>query len=688
MSRRTVSNHPDLQQIIGNSFTNNENCSHRALLVIELAPPGWLMEFARTRNIVCITTDTYTDQSDRITALLGSEHHILAHEISDPMDASLMAALAGTVTFSGVLILAIPFALTDNHSLLIDDSNDVQTRSITQRGTPTSFFSRRFTRLLAAAEKNHPNNIILATYQTGDKISDDVQTPLPSFYSAQRLDIRSHELTLAQQEQDSLLRSACEQLTTAESSCISIIGKRGRGKSALTARIANWMHERQISYRITAVHRSALSTFHTITNHPSQENFIPIQEIQKCAVDTLLVDEASNMPLGLLQELMIRHNQLILCTTVEGYESSGRAFELRMQATIRQNFNSQLLLSPKEPWRWLTDDPIESVIDALVLNDNKSGHTATELSDSNMDGVIDENTLRIRKITQQQLFDNEQELENVFTLLRDTHYQTTVKDLQHLLDGNEVLLWVLEEKNTQTLIAALLLTTEPGIEPSLHEPVLLKQRRLPHRLLTQLLAQTANTTVHLASDFARVVRISVAQNRRRRGFGSKLLKHVEKELLNTCPEGTCVKAIGASFANDSASVKFWRRNGYTTFHKGYRKNPRTGKHAVAVLKSQDATICKSLETASRIIADNQAWRLADIKSTHSASESQKPNSQSHDQELLEQFSKGYRSVHDTYAALSRLSLKRPLSLDMQEGVSRKRFENILRDQVSSILKQA
>ena len=158
--------------------------------------------------------------------------------------------------------------------------------------------------------------------------------------------------------------------------------------------------------------------------------------------------------------------------------------------------------------------------------------------------------------------------------------------------------------------------------------------------------------------------------------------------MNTCPEGTCVKAIGASFANDSASVKFWRRNGYTTFHKGYRKNPRTGKHAVAVLKSQDATICKSLETASRIIADNQAWRLADIKSTHSASESQKPNSQSHDQELLEQFSKGYRSVHDTYAALSRLSLKRPLSLDMQEGVSRKRFENILRDQVSTILKQA
>jgi tRNA(Met) cytidine acetyltransferase len=507
MSRRTVSNSPDLQQIIGNSFTNTENSSHRALLVIELAPPGWLVEFARTQNIVCITADTDTDQSDRITALLGAEHHVLAHEISDPMDASLMAALAGTVTYSGVLILAVPFALTHDHSLLLNDDNEIQTRSTKREATPTNFFSRRFTRLLAAAEKNHPNNIILATYQTNDKISGGAQAPLPSFYSTRRQHTPTLELIQAQQEQDSLLRSACGQLTKAESLCISIVGKRGRGKSALTARIANWLHERQISYRITAIHRSALSTFHTITDHASQENFIPFQEINKCDIDTLLVDEAGNMPLASLQELMIRHNRLILCTTVEGYESSGRAFELRIQASINQNFKSHLLLSPKEPWRWLTDDPIESVIDSLVLNDNKSVPAATVQSDTNMDGVIDENTLRVRKITQQHLFDNEQELENVFTLLRDTHYQTTVKDLQHLLDGNEVLLWVLEEKKTQSLIAVLLLTKELGIEASLHEPVLRKQRRLPHRLLTQLLAQTANSTVHLASDFARVVRI-------------------------------------------------------------------------------------------------------------------------------------------------------------------------------------
>ena len=689
MSRRIVSNHPDFQQIIGNCFTNTKIAPHRALLVIELAPLGWLKEFARDHNIVCITAHNDTDQSDRVTALLGAEHNILAHEISDPMDASLMAALAGTVTHAGVLILAVPFAVTNDHSVLMDIDTDGQTRSAKQQGTPASFFSRRFTRLLTSAEKHYPNNIILATYQVDRKNSAGLPDLLPSVYAAHRHRIPSHELTLAQQEQDSLLQSACKQLLKAESSCISIVGKRGRGKSALTARIANWLHEQQIPYRVTAARSSALSTFHTITDHSSQDNFIPIQELKKCHIDTLLVDEASNMPLALLQELMLHHHRLILCTTVEGYESSGRAFELRVQPTIKQNFESQRLLSPKQPWRWLKGDPIESVIDSLVLNNIKRASPSTAFLDNNVDGDVDENTFRIRNITQQQFFDNEQELENVFTLLRDTHYQTTVKDLQHLLDGEHVLLWVLEDKRTSSLMAVLLLTTEPGIEPLLHEPILLKQRRLPHRLLAQLLAQTANSTDHLASEFARVVRISVVESMRRRGIGSKLLAHVENELSSTYADGNRVKAIGASFANDSASVKFWRRNGYTTFHNGYRKNPRTGENAVAVLKSQDATICKSLEVASRIITDNQAWQLAKVNSTNTELESQEPNpeSQTYDQQLLEQFSKGYRSVHDTYAALSRLSLKLPMSLDMQKGVSRKHYEILLRKQVSSILKQ-
>jgi tRNA(Met) cytidine acetyltransferase len=686
MSRRTVNNHLDLKGIIGLSFTNTEITVHRALIVIELAPPGWLTQFAQTQNIVCITADTHVDQSDRVTALLGAEHSILAHEISDPMDASLLAALAGTVKYSGVLILAVPFALNNNNSSSFSDNDNTQLLTFNQQRQPISNFSHRFTKLLKAAEEKYPKDIVLARYQPGSMTLKETQSRLHSSHTAHKHLRSCQELTLAQDEQDSLLQTACTQLVEQKSLCISIIGKRGRGKSALTARIANWLHDQDVAYRISAVHSSALSTFHKITDHSSDVYFIPVQELGKCVIDTLIIDEASNMSLALLLELMTNHNRLILCTTVEGYESSGRAFELRTQHSIKQNFEAQLLLSPKEPWRWLTDDPIESLIDSLVLNGAKSASQSMDCSDSNFDEVVNEDIFSIINITQQNLLDNEQELENVFGILRETHYQTTVKDLQHLLDGKDTLLWVLEEKKSQNILAVLLLTLERGIEHSLHDAILRKQRRLPHHLLTQLLAQTANSTDHLTSGFARVVRISVAQSMRRKGIGSVLLKHVERELINDSEACNGIHAIGASFANDSTSVKFWLHNGYTTFHKGYRKNPRTGEHAVAVLKSQDATIRTSLIAAAQIFVDNQAWLLAETGSNNSELACTLLHPQTDDQQLLEQFAMGNRSVHDTYAALSRFSLNHPVSLEMRTGVSRKNFEKSLRDQVTGILK--
>jgi tRNA(Met) cytidine acetyltransferase len=685
MSRLTITNHLDLHGIIDKIFTNTKSSVNRTLIVIELAPQGWLKQFAQMHDILCIAADSHTDQSDRVTALLGSEHTILAHEVSDPMDASLLAALAGTVAHSGVLILAVPFACNRNDSSLISDDKDAQLHSTNQQHAPTSNFSRRFTKLLDAAERKYPNNIVLAQYQANGEIPEQTHPPIQPFHKTDKYHSPIHELSLAQDEQDGLLLQACAQLLDNKSLCISIVGKRGRGKSALTARIANWLCDNNISYRITAVHSSALSTFHSITDHPSDKNFIPVQELEKCEVDTLLVDEASNMPLALLHTLMTRHNRLILCTTVEGYESSGRAFDLRMQYPIKQNFTRQLLLSPKEPWRWLADDPIESLIDAVVLNSTKNLYQPEDGSYSNVNEIFDQGSVSIRKIAQQKLLDDEKELENIFGLLRDTHYQTTVKDLQHLLDGKDILLWVLEEKTSQNLLGVLLLTVEHGIEHSLHRAILRKQRRLPHHLLAQLLAQTANSTNHLTSSFARVVRISVGHGMRRKGIGSMLLNHAEQELMDKSTVCDGVAAIGASFANDVASLEFWRANGYTTFHKGYRKNPRTGKHAVAVLKSHDTTITNTLNTAAKIVVDNQAWQLAKTISTDPAWAHLLTPPQPSDQQLLEQFSMGYRSVHDTYAALSRLSISHPVSLEFGTGVSRKRFENSLREQVASIL---
>ena len=607
MSRHLVSNHQELTLITSLGFTNTENALHRVLIVIELAPAGWLKRYAESQKIICVSSDTGTDQSDRITALLGSEHHILAYEITDPMDASLLAALAGTVTFSGVLILAVPFALS-RAGLTASVKNN--SHLIKQQSPARCRFTHRFIRQIEAAENNHPSNIVIASYQpppfNNNNNEEEAHGALNRSLTTAHDRAPDLALSLAREEQDLLFRSARAALALDQSVCISIVGKRGRGKSALTARIANCLNDAKTPYRITAVHGSALSTFHKMTNHTSADYFVPTQRLGQCVIDTLLVDEASNISLALLRDLMTRCKRLILCTTVEGYESSGRAFELRLKQPIKHNFESHLELRPTQPWRWLVDDPIESVISSLVLNESENIVQPTYQPSSRSDDVNAaaklQNSFTIRQITQQDLLNNEQELQRIFTLLRNTHYQTTVKDLQHLLDGKELFIWVLEDLDSQCLLGVLVLTLERGIEHSLHTAILQKQRRLPHHLLAQLLTQTANSTDHLSCSFARVVRISVAREARRQGIGSKLLAHVENELIAEGSSPITAKAIGASFANDTTSSEFWRSNGYTTFHNGFRKNPRTGEQAIAVLKSKDAIVSQVLQSASMILS--------------------------------------------------------------------------------------
>lgn len=447
MSRLRVNNHHDLDEIIVNYFTSENRSSHRVLVVIDLSPVGWLSEFAQPRGIVCTATKNHVDHADRVTAFLGSEHTILAHETNDPLDASLLAALAGTIVFAGILVIAVPFAVCDSGQVQIPDSNKLP---FTPKAPTVSLFGRRFARLLDEAERRAPDNIILCRYEiTADSHTSSYARQIDYI---QRPEDPIHASLRARDEQALLLRKACDYLDSNHSSCISIVGKRGRGKTALTAHIANWLHSRHIAYRITAMHKSALSTFHKMTDHASIEYFIPVQELHKCDVATLLVDEASNTSIDLLRNLMIRHQRLILSTTVEGYESSGRAFELRTQNTIKQNFKSQLRLAPKEPWRWLANDPIESLIDSLVLNETACTPQPASLLDADTRQCFDKRHISIRKVSQQELFEDEKALADVFGLLRQTHYQSSVKDLQHLLDGKDLQLWVLRGEHHRQLL--------------------------------------------------------------------------------------------------------------------------------------------------------------------------------------------------------------------------------------------
>ena len=679
MSRHSVSNHAELSRIIRFPFTAEGRIQHRALIVIELAPYEWLKKYAMSSGCLMIASDSSADRADQISAYLGGEHHCLIHKLKDPMDAGLLAAAAGTVTNQGMLILATPFRITQSGNKANNEEHSGSHHTSAQ-----SHFSARFSRLIAELELRHPTHVRLISY----KDSGSSNPPLTSQRATQKIESTPPRLaalrekhTTAKQEQNLLLNQACQHLTDNSPTCVTVVGKRGRGKSTLLARIANWLNRSQFTYCVTALNKSALSSFHRHTDHSSESFFKVAADTLQTQCDYLLVDEAANLPLAVLNSLIEKHDNVIFCTTVEGYENAGRAFQLRFSEQLTLHFQNPLTLSPKIPWRWLNSDPIEELMDALLLNVSVAAFNAGYKNTSPPPALPHNDTV-IEKLSQQALVDDEYTLQEVYGLLRETHYQSSVKDLQHLLDGQGIQLWVLRNKHTNQLLAACLLTNEASIEVSIHQAIVNKQRRLPHHLLSQLLAQSANSTRALSFDFARVIRISVAHSHRRLGLGSRLLRAVELVLFDINGTTPKVQAMGASFAKDPTSLSFWQANGYTEFHEGYRKNPRTGLPSAAVLKTPNNCIRETLEIAAAIHADNLNSRSCTRGSPKSTGHTRLTPD---DTELLAQFVSGHRSLYDTYAALSRLSCKHDFSLSSDGNVSRKAFETALRKTVSSLI---
>ena len=149
------------------------------------------------------------------------------------------------------------------------------------------------------------------------------------------------------------------------------------------------------------------------------------------------------------------------------------------------------------------------------------------------------------------------------------------------------------------MLAAALVGIEAGLPRSLHAAVLARRRRPPHRLLPTLLGQSADSDVALSAACARVIRIAVHPDARRRGLGSRLLDAVVRDTTEA------VEAVGASFGADAATLAFWSDNGFSAFHRGFRRNPRSGRHSVAVLRAGSRRTARALAEAAAIHRDNR-----------------------------------------------------------------------------------
>ncbi|WP_228350975.1 MULTISPECIES: tRNA(Met) cytidine acetyltransferase TmcA [Limnobaculum] len=488
---------------------------------------------------------------EAVQNLLGSEFHHAVFDATEGLNAEALIAVSGTLSFGSLLVLLLP----EWSRLEQQPDNDSLRWSEASEAIKTPNFIQHIKRQLNTAPE------VLLWLQDGE-------------FTGQLLTERKTWLMpdgSPTEEQQHLLES----LRQADTGTYVLIAGRGRGKSALAGMLAaQWTGKGECW--LTAPAQASGNTLQQWADG-KVSFWAPDALLAQCQkelpqhVDWLIIDEAAAIPTSQLYRLIACFPRVLLTTTVQGYEGSGRGFLLKFCAGLADMH----LLNLQQPIRWAENDPLERCIHQLLL-------VEAENSLSEQPGKLQQ----IIEINQHQLANNEKLLNQFYGLLTSAHYRTTPLDLRRLFDAPGLSFSVgLDDK--QSVIAALWLVDEGGLSPDLAREVWAGRRRPRGNLVAQSLA--AHGAEYLAPQLrsARISRIAVVSSMRRQGIARAL---IAQQIERTKQRG--LDYLSVSFGYTDELWQFWQACGFELIHMGSHQEASSGCYAAMAIVpfSQDAVL--------------------------------------------------------------------------------------------------
>lgn len=371
------------------------------------------------------------------------------------------------------------------------------------------------------------------------------------------------------------------QLLTMASGVAVLTAPRGRGKSALAGMLA-----RQIPRALIAAPAKAatdvLSRFAQDHFHFMAPDAILAQP-DLPAVDWLIVDEAAAIPAPILTQLVARFPRVLLTTTVQGYEGTGRGFILKFCAGLPR----VRYFSLDEPLRWSRHDPLEAWLNqALLFEDAAPAPRASAGAP--------------RRMSDDAWRRDAAQPAAAYRLLASAHYRTSPLDLRRLMDAPGMTLWLSGE--APALQGALWLVEEGGLTPELAQAVWAGRRRPRGNLVAQSLAAHAGFVEAATLRSRRISRIAVAAEQRRQGIGQALVAAAQRQ--------QDVDFLSVSFGYTEALWAFWRACGFSLARIGTQREASSGCYAaMAILALTPAGRALQQRAATRLARDWPQLRL-------------------------------------------------------------------------------
>lgn len=463
--------------------------------------------------------------------LLGQELAHVVFNAAEGVNTEALAAVSGAMSAGHWLVLLVPDweqwpCLPDMDSLRWSE----QAEPIV-----TPHFVRHFQRVTS----QHPD--IIVWKQGAPKEITELHMALPEWHRPDGSPTR---------EQEAILRA----LLTNDDPVSVVIGERGRGKSTLAG-----MFAARTAGECWVTGPNRVSTQVLSQREKRVEFYAPDKLLDQCRqkvpenVDWLLIDEAAAIPAPMLSELLSFFPHVLLTTTVQGYEGTGRGFLLKFCSSLP----SCQIYSLEQPMRWAMDDPLEAWVNSLLLFAEPQ-----------------EPFVHARKFEQKKLCQNEwhsspQVMSDFYALLTSAHYKTTPLDLRRLMDGvgNHLHASFVDSK----IVAALWAIDEGGLDEQLAKAVWAGERRPKGSLVAQSLAAHGGQWRAAVLRSRRISRIAVFPGWRRQGVAKSLVAAVIHQARQEQ-----LDFVSVSFGYTPELHQFWQRCGFQLVRFGTHLEASSG----------------------------------------------------------------------------------------------------------------
>lgn len=380
---------------------------------------------------------------------------------------------------------------------------------------------------------------------------------------------------------------------------------RGRGKSsAMGIAAAQLMQSRKIRIVLTAPsvatiqpvfeHASRLLDEAKVENnrlsyHQSVLEFIAPDELLRSQIelDCLLVDEASAIPIPMLQRMVERYHRAVFSTTIHGYEGCGRGFSVKFQTWLKQQRPGTNFYHLEQPIRWNQNDPLENWLFTSFL------------LDSDLDTLADvQREPQLQRIEKKQLVAEPKLLASCFALLVNAHYQTAPNDLMLLLSDEAIHLYAAFDGGT--CLGCILAIEEGQLESQLVEQICLGKRRPKGHLVATTLANQMGITAAALQSSLRIMRIAVHPQRQRSGVGRQMIAQLRQQ--------TEYDFYSTSFGATSELVRFWNQSDFHSVRLGSQRDQASGTHSLIMINGN----LDWLDEAKAQFADSMHYSLGTI----------------------------------------------------------------------------